>query len=564
MQSLRSYLEKLSEVLPDQLMAVRQPVNYNYEITSYVLKAEKQGANPALIFEKVGDCATPLLINLFGNVERVFLILNNRQTKGNRLDFYKKWNELIYEKTLPIMVGKGPVKEVIYEGGDVDLSMLPIPKFYEQDGGRYITAGLLVARNPVNPEELNLTYSRMQLKDRDRLSLSLHSRGHTWQYLERAKAAKRPLEAAVIIGAHPSLYLAAAAKIVDEYQLAGTLLREPLELVQCETIDIPVPSQAEIVLEGEIRLENEDEGPFTEYTGYISGRSTRNLFQVSSMMMRRDAIFLAVAPSNSSEHLLLSGLPKQARIFQAVNTYTHAPVLKDIIWPLSGTHFVCLISLRESANLLPGLAKQLGLLLLGLDHYVKIVAMFPPEIEVSNLESVFKAIASKCDFKDGSDVEILNGVYSHLLDPSSKIAGLSSKMIIDVSKPAEDTRIEEESVTVKRLKLSDIVVHYAFLSDGDPRFCAIQVGSKVGDLKRILDEEEFKESRLFVCVDEDIDILDCRQILWAIATRFQPSEDAILTDGRMIIDARMGSDWVGRKPTLPKNICDTVNNLFLR
>ncbi|MBS7630605.1 UbiD family decarboxylase [Candidatus Bathyarchaeota archaeon] len=553
-------MEELREVLPDQIVTVRKPVNYNYEITSYVLEAEKRDANPALIFEKVGDCAIPLLINLFGNVERTLLILNNRQTKGSRLDFYRKWNEIIHEKTSPIMVGKGPVKDVIYEGENVDLSMLPIPKFYEQDDGRYITAGLLVARNPENPEELNLTYSRMQLKGRDRLSLSLHSRGHAWQYLERAKAANKPLEAAVIIGAHPSLYLAAAAKIVDEYQVAGTLLGEPLELVQCETIDVPIPAQAEIVLEGEIRLENEDEGPFTEYTGYISGRSTRNLFQVSSVTMKRDAIFLAVAPSNSSEHLLLSGLPKQARIFQAINTYTHAPVLKDITWPISGTHFICFISLRESTNHLPGLAKQLGLLLLGLDHYVKIVAMLPPEIEVSDLQSVFKAIASKCDFKDGSDVEILNGVYSHLLDPSSKIAGVSSKMIIDVSKPVEDTRVEKGRVTVKSLKLSDVVVHYAFPSDGDRRFCALRLESSVEDLKKILNEEAFKESRLIVCVDDDIDILDCRQILWAIATRFQPSEDAILTDGRMIIDARMRPNWSGRKATLPKNICDAVNN----
>jgi len=143
----------------------------------------------------------------------------------------------------------------------------------------------------------------MQLKDRNRISLSLHSRGHTWQYFERAKAAKRPLEAAMIIGAHPSFYLPAAAKLVDEYQVAETLLRQPLELAQCETIDVPVPSQEEIVLEGETRVENEYEWSFTEYTGYISGRSTRNLFQVSSMMMRRDAIFLAVAPSNSLEHV---------------------------------------------------------------------------------------------------------------------------------------------------------------------------------------------------------------------------------------------------------------------
>ena len=121
---------------------------------------------------------------------------------------------------------------------------------------------------------------------------------------------------------------------------------EPVELVNCETVDIPVPAQAEIVLEGRIELDEEDEGPFTEYTGYISGRSTRNLFKVSAVTMRKDAYFVAVAPSNSAEHLLLSGLPKQARISRAIIDYTHTPALKDIIWPVWATHFVCFISIN--------------------------------------------------------------------------------------------------------------------------------------------------------------------------------------------------------------------------
>lgn len=94
-----------------------------------------------------------------------------------------------------------------------------------------------------------------------------------------------------------------------------------------DAVDIPIPSQTEIVLKGKTRLKNEDEGLFIEYTGYVSGKSTRNLFEVSLIMMSRDAIFLAVAPENSSEHLLLCGFPKQARIFQAINTYTPNSVL---------------------------------------------------------------------------------------------------------------------------------------------------------------------------------------------------------------------------------------------
>ena len=206
-------------------------------------------------------------------------------------------------------------------------------------------------------------------------------------------------------------------------------------MVGCETVDVSVPAHAEIVLEGVIRLEEEGEGSFTEYTGYISGRSTRNLFKVSAITRRKDAIFLAVAPSNSAEHLLLSGLPKQARISRAMADFIHTPALKDIIWPVWATHFACFISLKEGMERSPGLAKQLGLLLLGLDHYVKVVAVLPAETDISDMESVLDAIASRCDFRDGAGVELLSDVYCQWLDPSSPQTGISSKIIVDATGP---------------------------------------------------------------------------------------------------------------------------------
>ena len=436
MRSLRTYLEKLRQIAPDQLVRVKEPVDWRYEVTSRVAEMERRRDNPALLFESVRGYSTPLLINLFGNVDRISLGLGDgSHIHGSRLDFYDEWNRLFADDVSPVHIGDGPVKETRYKGSDIDLASLPIPRFYEQDGGRYVTAGLLVARNPDDREEVNLSYVRMHLKGRDRFGVSLHSRGHMWQYFERSKAAGSPLDVAVIIGAHPALYLAAAAKITGEYRKAGALLGEPIELVGCETVDLPVPAQAEIVLEGKIMLEEEDEGPFTEYTGYISGRSTRNLLQISAITRREDAIFLAVAPSNSAEHLLLSGLPKQARISRAIVDFTHTPALKDIVWPVSATHFACFVSLKEGIRTTPGLAKQLGLLLLGLDHYVKIVAILPAETDVSDVMSVLGTIATRCDFVEGSGLEVLGGVFSQWLDPSSPTAGLSSKMIVDATGP---------------------------------------------------------------------------------------------------------------------------------
>ena len=557
MRSLRTYLERLLNVLPDQLLKIKVPVDWRYEVTAYVAEMERKTSNPALIFENVKDYSLPLLVNLFGHVDRIALALGDRpDSLGGRLDFYNKWNRLFDKKVPPVYVDRGPVKDIIYKGDKVNLASLPIPKFYEQDGGRYVTAGLFVTRNPEDPEEFNLTYTRMHLKQKDRFGISLHSRGHTWQYFEKSRAAGEPLDGAVIIGAHPTLCLAAAAKITNEYHRAGALMGEPVKLVRCETVDLVVPAHAEIVLEGQILLDEEGEGPFTEYTGYISGRSTRNLFQVSAITRREDAIFLTVAPNNSSEHLLLSGLPKQARIYRAMLDFIHIPAIKDIIWPVWGTHFVCFISLKESMELTPGLAKQIGILLLGLDHYVKIVAVFNSDTEISDVTGTLGSIASRCDFQMGSGIEVLGNVFSQLLDPSSVEAGVSSKMVIDATKPrvvspkAQDT--QESTLVIHNIK------ELSFPCEDNNHLCVVKAEPDLGDLTGLLNVVPLNLCRMIICVDDDIDIHDSRQVLWAMATRFQPADDIITTNVGIIIDARKGGNWTARRATIPSSIARAI------
>lgn len=548
MRDLRIYLELLKEEAPEQFVTVSEPIDWKYDVTSYVVDMERRQTNPAVLFKEVKGGSTPLLVNLFGHVDRISLGVGKTPKVRTRLGFYNEWNRFFVRDIPPVLVKDGPVKESKELGADVDLRSLPIPKFYEQDGGRYVTAGLFLARNPEKYEEINLSYVRMHLQGKDRFGVSFHSRGHMWQYFEKAKATGEPMEAAVIIGAHPSLYLAAAAKITDEYHKAGALTGEPVELVKCEAIDLPVPADAEIVLEGKVLLEEEDEGPFTEYTGYISGRSTRNLFKVTGMTRRRDAIFLAVAPSNSAEHLLLSGLPKQARISRAMTDFIHTPSLEDIIWPVWATHFACFVSMKESVSGAPGLAKQMGLLLLGLDHYVKIVAVLPHGLDVSDSIRVLGAVAERCDFKLGSGVDVVGTVYSQLLDPSSNKAGTSSKMIIDATGP----RTPPE----KKIKLTDVVGvkeirDASFPYHGSPALCVIHPEPGVKGLGWVFEEEALSGCRMVVCVDDDIDIHDGRQMLWAMATRYQPAEDSVIKDNRLVIDARRGDSWTALRATLP-------------
>ena len=297
---------------------------------------------------------------------------------------------------------------------------------------------------------------------------------------------------------------------------------------------------------GMVMMEEEDEGPFTEYTGYISGRSTRNLFKVTGIIKRKDPLFMAVAPSNSAEHLLLSGLPKQARIYKGMQDFAHMPVLSDINWPVWATHFACFISLKENAMGSTGLAKQIGTLVLGLDHYVKVVAVLPYAADLSDSAGILATIAERCDFVSGSEIDVIGTSYHHLLDPSSVIPGVSSKMIIDASGPVKPSKT---SLDVSRIESTEGVDKASFLIS--PALCVITPSAETDGFDWVFDEPALSGSRMVALVDDDIDIRDGRQVLWAIATRFQPAENSVLKDGRLLIDARKGDDWTALRATLP-------------
>jgi UbiD family decarboxylase len=209
---LRTYLERVERLLPGQLVRISEPVSDEYDVTRRIEEAARSPTNPALLFENIEGFEEPVLINVFGQVDRIKLALEGAQSPiASRPDMYSEWSVLMTKSVEPVTVSGGPVKEVKLHGREVDLTKLPILRFYEQDAGRYITSGLVAARDPEKPEVVNLSYARMQLKGRSRIGTTLHSRGNLWSYYEKAKAAGKPLDVAVIIGAPSSVSRSASS-----------------------------------------------------------------------------------------------------------------------------------------------------------------------------------------------------------------------------------------------------------------------------------------------------------------------------------------------------------------
>jgi 2,5-furandicarboxylate decarboxylase 1 len=438
----------LAQLPPEQVLRVDDPIDLDHVPTALVLELERRQQFPVLYLEHPRGFDMPVVANLFADRGRLA-----RMAGGGPGGFAAAWSRAEAHPIPPRLVDGGPVQEVVLTGDAVDAGALPISRHFAQDAGRYVGGGILVCKDPDSGVR-NLSYQRLQLKDGTRFGASLHSRGHIWDYLRRAEARQQNLEVAVVIGAHPAVYLAAGARVameMDEYDLAGGLLGEPLDLVRCQTIDVEVPAEAEIVLEGEI-LGNvrEPEGPFGEYTGYATDRSTQNVFVVKAITRRQRPLYLDVIPGYSAEHLLLSRCTKEVHVFEQLKAMV--PTIKALNYPRSGTHFHAYLSLEKTAE---GQARHALMLLFGLDPYVKLAIAVDHDVDVFNEEEVLWAAATR--MQADTDLFVVPKVFCNRLDPSS-VDGMSAKLGIDATAPlqwdVERTSLPADALAAARALLA--------------------------------------------------------------------------------------------------------------
>src|SRR5919201_985258 len=260
------------------------------------------------------------------------------------------------------------------------------------------------------------------------LATSLHSRGHLWRALQDKKGR---LPVAMVIGAHPLFMMAASARVAygaDERRIAGGLMGEPLEIVKTPKHGIGVPAAAEIVLEGTLDPHAKvDEGPFGEFTGYSSNRTTNTLFRVETVMRRKDAMLVDVLGGNSPEHLNLSRVPRESEM--AEELMERFPSVTRLHYPNSGVHFHAYVALRARRE---GEARQVMLALLGWDPYVKTVIAVDEDIDVTDDSQVMWALATH--FQPHKDVLIIEGLPGNALDPSASAVGTTSRMGLDATR----------------------------------------------------------------------------------------------------------------------------------
>src|SRR3977135_2753201 len=318
--SLRDFIARLETA--GRLQRVAAPVSPFLEMTEIQTRLLAEGG-PAVLFENVvRDAATgmamPVLVNLFGTVERVAWGMDREPQQlreiGETLAFLKQpeppagWREALEMRPLlktgmvmrPRTRASGACQKILLRGAEIDLSLLPIQTCWPDEPAPLITWPLVVTKGPSDAREdnFNLGIYRMQVLNKNQTIMRwLRHRGGAQHYRRWAKENAGPLPAAAVIGADPGTTIAAVTPVPDtlsEYQFAGLLRGARVELAECVTQPLKVPAEAEIVIEGTVSLtEMRDEGPYGDHTGYYNAVEPFPVFTVSAITMRKDPIYLS-------------------------------------------------------------------------------------------------------------------------------------------------------------------------------------------------------------------------------------------------------------------------------
>ncbi|TAJ90433.1 UbiD family decarboxylase [Reyranella sp.] len=467
--SLRDFMDRLEKA--GRLVRVKAPVSTHLEMTEIQTRLlAEQG--PAVLFENVvredgSRSDVPVLVNLFGTVERVAWGMDREPAQlravGETLAFLRQpeppggWREAL--DMLPMLrtvmamkpktVGTAPCQEVVLTGDDIDLGRLPIQTCWPGEPAPLITWPLIVTQGP-NPkgdrqDSFNLGIYRLQVTGKNTTLMRwLKHRGGAQHHQRWKGAGKRePLPVAAVIGADPGTILAAVTPVPDtlsEYQFAGLLRGKKVELVDCKTVPLKVPAEAEIVLEGHVSLDDYgDEGPYGDHTGYYNSVEQFPVFTITAITMRRQPIYLSTftgrppdEPSVLGEALNEVFIP----LFQQ-----QFPEIVDFWLPPEGCSYrIAVVSMKKAYA---GHAKRV---MMGVWSYLrqfmytKWVIVVDADIDARNWKDVMWALSTRMD--PARDITVIENTPIDYLDFASPVSGLGSKIGLDATDkfPGETNR----------------------------------------------------------------------------------------------------------------------------
>ena len=428
-QSLRGFLEMVERDYPEEFLRIKVPVSTQLDMTSIIFELEHAGKSPVVVYENVEGHTMPVVTNIAGNRRLLAACLGVPQP-----DLPSAFRERC-QKYIPCEVVKdAPWNEVVLEGDQVDLTKLPIPTHFSVDAAPYVTAGQLTARDPLTGVDTT-GFHRFMLTGKNRLGVSLHSRRRMYEFHRRAEAKGESLPAAITLGIHPLHYMGsmvfAYPPNVRKFEIIGGLFGEPYRLAKTGVQDLEVPAGAEIIIEGEILANvHEHEGPFSEFTGYASYRSTQNVFVAHRVRMRKDAMYHSVASGMSQDHILVSCVTREGEILNTLRRNLPNVIAVHVPHRTCGA-FLAIVKMKKSSQ---GEPQQAIMAALGTEFYTKYVIVVDEDVDIFDMNDVMWAVSTRV--KAEKDIVFIPGAKGAILDPTSDPETFTvTKMGIDATRP---------------------------------------------------------------------------------------------------------------------------------
>ena len=447
-KDLRDYIDFLER--KGDLHRIKSPVTWDLEITEIADRVVKAGG-PALLFENVEGYDMPVVINLFTSDRRMAWALGVetldplvdriqgllRLTQGPPEGLVNKLRTLgqlvQFGSFQPKTVRHAPCQEVVLQGEEVDLLKFPILKCWPLDGGRYITLPLVITKDPETGVQ-NYGIYRMQVYDSRTTGMhwQTHKVGAHHYRLSEGLQADR-LEVAVALGGDPATIWTGSAPLppdVNEMVLAGFIREEAVDLVQAKTVDLLVPAQAEIVLEGYVTPGEERlEGPFGDHTGYYSMEDPYPVFHVTTITHRRDPIYPTTFVGRPPKEDYWMGKVTERMFLPLIKMVL--PEVVDINMPAEGIFKnLVLVSIKKEY---PGQARKVmfGLWGLGLMSLSKTFVVVDDFVDVQDLSEVAWRVTNNLD--PGKDLVVVDGPVDDL-DVASPTPRFGARLGIDATR----------------------------------------------------------------------------------------------------------------------------------
>lgn len=440
-QNLRGYIELIRE--HKLLLDIQKEIDPLTNLAGIAYRAENELGKGTLFHNLKGFPGWRAVSYMCGSREKMALGLGTTKDKA----LVELGARVSRGLVKPKVVQDGPVKEVILKGDNADLGRIPIHVHSDSDRGvPFIGSAMQTVKDPETGVQ-NIALQRDHIKGARKMGIFVHPKRHTDICMQKYWKAGKPMPVATVIGHHPAHYIASTwttSYDIDEIEIAGALLQEPVELVRCETIDVMVPADAEIVIEGEVPPNYmENEGPFCEHAGLTHGTLQQPIINVKCITMRKDAVYYALQGGRPiSESQPLDGFPMELVLYSRIKDVGGFIDVKDVVaLPYAGGSHIIVVQMSPRKE---GEVRSALMALLSSPYlHPKIGIAVDEDVDPHNAQSILWALSTRVNPK--SDVLVIPDTLCHSGDLTAELLPdygdtmgfrprLGSKMLIDATK----------------------------------------------------------------------------------------------------------------------------------